>query len=221
MTKIKSMLMPAMAMLTIPLFGLLYGLLNHNENGAYSLMTDLDRGMPFIKAFVVPYLFWYLYLLLGLLYLSKVNRRGFYLTILIYDLGLIASSSIYFLFQTHVPRPILVGDDWLTHMISFVYQMDQPYNCFPSTHVFTTYLLMKSIHEHSRNSILKLAVHIVGISIILSTVLIKQHVILDIIGAILLVELLYRAVQFVAKEGIIKWAKKESSSSMMRKRYET
>lgn len=217
---IQSIIYPVLALLTIPLCGLLYILLNHDGNGAYSLVTDLDRAMPFLKIFVVPYLFWYIFLFFGLLYLCRLNRKGFYKTIVIYDLGLLLASLIYYLFQTTVPRPSLVEDDWLTNMVSFVYQMDQPYNCFPSIHVFTTYLIMRSLQQYSKLPIVKLVVHLIGISIILSTVLIKQHVILDVVASIILVEILYRAVHYFAEEGIVKWVKRESSSLMTKKRFE-
>lgn len=207
-------------MSTIPLCGMLYFFLNHGGNGAYSLVTDLDHVTPFLKIFVVPYLFWYVFLVFGLLYLCRLNRSGFYKTVLIYDVGILVASLIYFVFQTTVPRPSLVGDDWLTNMVSFVYQMDQPYNCFPSIHVFTTYLLMRGIQQYSQSVGLKLGVHLVGISIILSTVFIKQHVILDVIASILLVEILYRAVHYFAEEGIRKWVSRQSSSLMTKKRYE-
>lgn len=220
MRNIQSMILPMLALLSIPLCGLLYLVLNHDVNGAYSLVTDLDRGMPFIKVFVIPYLFWYIFLLFGLLYLCRVNRSGFYKTVVIYDLGLLIASLIYYLFQTMVPRPILVGDDWLTHMVSFVYQMDQPFNCFPSTHVFTTYLLMRGIQQYARSIGLKLVVHLIGLSIILSTVLIKQHVILDVVASIILVELLYRTVHYITEEGIGKWQKRLSSLLMTKKRFE-
>jgi membrane-associated phospholipid phosphatase len=218
--RIQSFIMPILALSTIPLCGLLYFFLNHDGNGAYSLVTDFDRVTPFLKVFVVPYLFWYIFLVFGLLYLCSLNRSGFYKTVLIYDLGILSASLIYYVFQTTVPRPSLIGDDWLTSMVSFVYQMDQPYNCFPSTHVLTTYLIMRSIQQYSQSAGLKLVTHLIGLSIILSTVLIKQHVILDAIASIIIVEILYRAVHYFAEEGIGKWVKRQSSSLMTKKRYE-
>lgn len=204
-TIMKNIAAPLFALTSIVFFGSIYVILNHDNNGVYSLQTDLDIGIPLLKLFVLPYLFWYVYLAIGLVYLCAVNRRGFYRTVVLYNLGLLVCYMVYTYFQTTVPRPVLRGDDWLTSMLSFVYQMDQPYNCFPSIHVFTTYLIMRSIQQYANNSLFKTSVHIVGILIILSTLFIKQHVIFDVIGSFVLVEILYRSAVAWHKGTIAKW----------------
>lgn len=221
MKRFKSMILPLLAMLTIPLISILYVLLNHHEGTAYSLVTDLDRHLPFVKFFVLPYLFWFFYIILALFYLIKIDRTAYYRTLILYDLGLLIANLVYFFYQTTVPRPEIEADDLFNHMVSLVYQIDQPFNCFPSLHVFTTYLIMKSIHTYSTQRMVKLVIHVIGILIILSTLFIKQHVILDVIGAVILAEILLKISNFFTKEGVGNWVKRESLLLTMKKRYET
>ncbi|WP_307411882.1 phosphatase PAP2 family protein [Paenibacillus sp. W2I17] len=68
-------------------------------------------------------------------------------------------------------------------MVRFVYTTDQPYNCFPSIHVLTSYLMLRGGHVFNRTIHLIIAIN--SILIIISTVLVKQHVVADILGGIL------------------------------------
>ena len=97
------------ALLLIPLVGLIYIHLNQAGGIAYSLVTDLDRQIPFMKAFVVPYLSWYGFLLLGFLYLAYKDRRNYYITLVEFVIGLLICYGVYAIYQTTVPRPELTG----------------------------------------------------------------------------------------------------------------
>lgn len=177
------------ALLLIPLVGLIYVQLNHGGDGAYSLVTDLDRQIPFMRAFVVPYLSWYLFLIVGFLYMAYKDRRNYYRTVVEFVIGLLLCYGVYAIYQTTVPRPELTGNDWLLRMVEWVYRADQPFNCFPSTHVLTSYLMMKAYLRSAQvKGVYKMMVSCMSVLIILSTQFVKQHVLLDIVGAVLVAE---------------------------------
>lgn len=177
------------ALLLIPLVGLIYVHLNHGGDGAYSLVTDLDRQIPFMKAFVVPYLSWYVFLLVGFLYLVYKDRGNYYRTVVEFVIGLLLCYGVYAIYQTTVPRPELTGNDWLLRMVEWVYRADQPFNCFPSTHVLTSYLMMRAyLRSTPIAAVYKIIVSCMSVLIILSTQFVKQHVLLDIVGAVLVAE---------------------------------
>jgi membrane-associated phospholipid phosphatase len=177
------------ALLLIPLVGLIYVHLNQAGEMAYNLVTDLDRQIPFVKAFVVPYLSWYVFLLLGFLYLAYKDRRNYYITLVEFVIGLLICYGVYAIYQTTVPRPELTGSDWLLRMVEWVYRSDQPFNCFPSTHVLTSYLMMRAYLRTSQVATrYKIIVTVMSLLIIVSTQFVKQHVLLDIVGAVLVAE---------------------------------
>ncbi|MDF2650856.1 MAG: serine/threonine protein phosphatase [Paenibacillus sp.] len=184
-----SYIMACSGLLLIPLVGLIYIHLNQADGVAYSLVTDLDRQIPFMKSFVIPYLSWYGFLLVGFLYLAYKDRSMYYKTLFQFIMGLLLCYGVYAIYQTTVPRPELTGSDWLLRMVQWVYRSDQPFNCFPSTHVLTSYLMMKA---YLRSTTIvwpyKIAVTSMSLLIIVSTLFVKQHVLLDIVGAVLVSE---------------------------------
>ncbi|WP_197081074.1 phosphatase PAP2 family protein [Gordoniibacillus kamchatkensis] len=192
----KSYLLACSALLCIPLVGLIYVYLNHGGGNYYSLVTDLDRDLPFLKIFVIPYLAWYVFLLAGFMYLAHKDRQKYYKTLLQFMIGLLICYGVYAVYQTHVPRPDVHGNDPLLRMVQWVYRADQPFNCFPSTHVLTSYLMMKAYISSAQISrIYTAAVSFMALLIIASTQFMKQHVLLDIVGAVLVAEAVVYAVE--------------------------
>ncbi|GAB6086575.1 phosphatase PAP2 family protein [Alkaliphilus crotonatoxidans] len=192
MKPIKKDIMALCLMISIPIINIFYLILNHGERGARTLMTNIDQAIPFLKVFVIPYLAWYLFIFSTFIYFCLKDREVYYKTLLSTNLGLLVCYIVYFFYQTTVSRPLLAGEDLLTKMVGWVYATDQPFNCFPSIHVLTSYLMFKGIrHSHIRNKLNQLVISSIAFTIILSTLFIKQHVILDVIAAIILGEVLF------------------------------
>ncbi len=188
----KKYMLPIGAMVLFLLTGALYPLFSTDSRGVYSLVTDFDKMIPFTKEFIIPYVSWYPFIFLSLLYFYIKDSELYYKEIISIILGMLISYGIYFIFQTAVPRPELSGNDIFTKLIALIYANDKPFNCFPSLHVLETYLIMKGIKTSScKNKLNSFIINSVGILIIISTQLIKQHVILDLIFAIILGEIIF------------------------------
>ncbi|MEF3303277.1 phosphatase PAP2 family protein [Paenibacillus sp. GYB003] len=183
---------PLLWLLCIPVLNVFYGILNREGDRVRSLMTVLDAKTPFIPQFIIPYLIWYPFIFAMFVLLFVKNRKVYYRTLFLLCTGLVVCYITYYLFQTVVYRPVITSDVPLHWFVQFVYSNDRPYNCFPSIHVMTTYLMMKSTFRHIHlKRLTHLAIGLTGWSIIVSTVFVKQHVVLDIVGAIVLVEITY------------------------------
>lgn len=182
-------------LLSIPLLNVMYLLLNNADRGSYSLVTDLDQAVPFLNIFVVPYLGWYLFIFGMMVYFCLKDKKIYYTTLWAINLSLLVSYVVYFFFQTSVPRPELVGNDFLTLLVGLVYQMDQPYNAFPSIHVLLCVLMMKAMDKSKvKNPYNAAFVYISAVIIILATQFIKQHVALDLLASIVLGEFIFELV---------------------------
>ncbi|MEW9702494.1 phosphatase PAP2 family protein [Paenibacillus sp. SI8] len=202
---LKSYLLACCALLSIPAVGLIYVYLNRAGEAYYSLATDFDRQIPFLKIFVIPYISWYLFLFAGFMYLAYKDRRIYYKALLQFIVGLLLCYGVYAVYQTYVPRPEVVGDDLLSGMMRMVYQSDQPFNCFPSTHVLTSYLMMRAyLNAVSVPRVYKAVVTVMALLIILSTQFVKQHVLMDIVGAVLVAEGVIYAVARIRKGSMVK-----------------
>jgi membrane-associated phospholipid phosphatase len=183
-----------------PIVDVAYTYLNQYHHDAKSIAMILDLHTPFVKEFIVPYQFWYIFVPFCLVYFLYLDKPLYLRAVFSCFVGLVINNIIYFFFQTTVERPILAGNDIFTNIVLDVYESDQPYNCFPSTHVLTTYSVM--IHYyfcHKKNAYMSFIIYLTTILIILSTMFVKQHVILDVIASMLISHILY----FVFKRIII------------------
>ncbi|MGV8984275.1 phosphatase PAP2 family protein [Clostridium sp.] len=202
MKKFKKDLIALCFMASIIFSIVFYKLLNNGDGNINSLVTNLDNAIPFLKIFILPYITWYGYVAIGLIYLCMKNRRNYYTTLISLNLGILICYIIYVVFQTTVPRPIVTGADVLSKLVNIIYKNDNPFNCFPSMHVTTTCIIMKGINHTENNIITGVIFNIIGVLIIISTQFIKQHVVLDLVFAVLLSEVIFRFISNIKKEDI-------------------
>jgi membrane-associated phospholipid phosphatase len=218
--KVRNFVMSLCVMLVIAPLNLGYIFLNTSKRGFHSLVTSADNSIPFIKVFILPYVGWYAFIFIMMVYLCYKDRETYFITLIAYMLGLVASFITFYLFQTTVPRPEIIGSDYLSRMVLSIYRADKPYNCFPSIHVLTSFLMIKAIMISSiRTKTNTFIVWASAILIIVSTLFIKQHVILDVVSGIVYADILFRLVQVY---GVLLWGivKKQYSSIGVKKKLE-
>lgn len=211
MKNLKKDLIALSFMGSIMISNIFYKLLNNGDGDINSLVTNVDRTIPFLKIFILPYITWYGYITVGLIYLCMKNRKTYYTSLISLNIGLAVCYIIYAIFQTTVPRPVVADSDILSKLVNMIYKHDNPFNCFPSMHVTTTYILMKGINDTESNVIISFIFNVIGILIIISTQFVKQHVVLDLIFALLLCEVIFRLVNNAGKQDLTVWKKKFSS----------
>lgn len=177
-------------MLVFPVLGLMYAWTNSVDNReVYHLVTAMDETIPFVKAFALPYSIWIFYIYVCLIYFFMKDVNVFYRALMTYVVCTLICYLIYSVFQTTVPRPIVTGSDPISQLMSYIYQRDRPYNCFPSIHCFSSYLVMRTIWTSSfRNKWNVTLITTMSSIIIMSTLFVKQHVIMDALAGIFLVE---------------------------------
>lgn len=219
--KFKDNLLPLMLMILIPITNIFYGLLNNSTRGVYSLVTDLDKAIPFSEVFIIPYMLWYPFIVLTLIYFCFYYKDVYYKTLSTLVLGMILCYGVYFFFQTTVPRPELIGEDILTKFVRIVYNSDNPYNCFPSIHVLTSYAMIIGMRKSgSNNQKVKNAISATAWIVILSTLLVKQHVILDVVFGVMFAKLAYKIIEKLKIERCMLWIKKPSWWWTMKRKLE-
>jgi membrane-associated phospholipid phosphatase len=179
-------------LLVMPILGLIYKLLNNNPREAVILSTDLDRLIPFLPIFIIPYIIWYAFILGYLVYFWYKDVSIYLKTLSTIVIGELICFAIYFFFQTTVPRPELPGQGILIDLVGMIYSHDQPYNAFPSIHVLTTFaIILGNIHIQNKHIIHRILVPVMGTLIIVSTLFVKQHYILDMFASMFLTSFIY------------------------------
>ncbi|WP_026882413.1 phosphatase PAP2 family protein [Clostridium akagii] len=167
-------------MLPILVLNLTYSLIDKYANTDKTLITSLDNSIPFVKQFVMAYVMWFALVPLVFLYVCIKDKETFVRMLVSMVCGLLISYITFFFFQTTVPRPNLVGNDIFTDIIRIIYNTDRPYNCFPSIHVMNCLLMIQGMWvAKNKNTPLAIVITILNVLVILSTLFIKQHVVLD------------------------------------------
>lgn len=189
-----------------PLFNIIYILANHAYEKGFDLSIALDRKIKLIPIFVVPYVYWYIYMIIGYIIILINNRREYMRVMLGLFLGMWTSYVIYFIFPTEIVRPTLVDSGFLNNLINIIYLSDRPFNCFPSLHVLGTYFVMRYTKK-GNNRYIYYYTQGVGFLIILSTVFIKQHFILDAVASVIMVEIINIIVKKISDERLEKCLK--------------
>ncbi|MGG0184667.1 phosphatase PAP2 family protein [Bacillus rhizoplanae] len=194
----RSSFLPLCYILLLILVSFLYDELNRSTVGAVNVTTKIDAWIPFTKEFIVPYLLWFPYLYGALIYYCFADRKLYYVTLSSVILGDLLSFSIYYMWQTTVTRPEVIGNDVFANLVRFIYSIDQPVNCFPSIHVLTTFVIMITAYKRKKQNKWEYGLlTFVGVLIILSTLFTKQHSFIDVITGIVVASFLYAAMQSV------------------------
>jgi membrane-associated phospholipid phosphatase len=144
----------------------------------------LDDQIPFVPAFVIPYCLWYPYLVVTGLYLLVKDRDNFIRYMLFIILGFTLSLLFCLIFPNGQNlRPAeFEHPNVFTWMLGIVYSADTNTNVFPSMHVIGCMAASVAAWRSASMKRLRIPSLILAILISASTVFVKQHSFLDIIG---------------------------------------
>lgn len=180
---------------------LLYGLiympwflwLESRANLPYHVIhISLDDKLPFIEYFIIPYLLWFLYVATVFIYLFfQKNKKEFYQ----YCIFLFTGMTLFLIISTVYPNGHLLRPssferhNVFTFAVQILYQADTATNIFPSLHVFNSIAAHRAVANNAKlrgNLLIRGGSFLLMVSIILATMFLKQHSVLDVISGIML-----------------------------------
>ena len=166
-----------------------YWFLKFFQNNPNYINFSLDQKIPLIPSFIYIYNTFYPFIFLAFYFLFKNDEETYFKGIISGIIGFLLCDIIYLYFPTIMQRSIIPETtNFITDFVlRITYFFDTPaLNCFPSIHclfcfqVIFSYLKTKSIKGKH-----KIPIVVISLLIIISTVLVKQHYAVDIIGALL------------------------------------
>ena len=154
----------------------------------------LDDLIPFCKYAIVPYVAWFFWIPFTLFYLLwKAPRADFWRLCIPLFAGMTFALACYIVLPTGLYlRPYRVyGNDIFAKAVRLLYTTDTPTSVCPSIHVFNSVTLWLAyyrcrIFEEPRRRWMRPAATVLCVSILLATVLLKQHSCIDVMMGILL-----------------------------------
>ena len=168
----------------------------------YSLELPIDSLVPFLPWMIGVYLgcflFWFLhYRLVAHLPREKADR--------FFAANLLAKAIIflfYILLPTKMTRPALSGTGFWDLCLRFMYWIDEPNNLFPSLHCMIAWLCWLGVRGNAEVPPLwRVTAFVMALAVCFSTLAIRQHVLLDVFGGILLSEICYALAALPALRG--------------------
>ncbi len=187
-------------------------ILEHRDVPYHLISFSLDQKIPFCAPFVLAYYTWYPYCFLILIIFFFISEKDYLYAYRFMAIGMALFTILNFIYPTGLDlRPESVpGNGLCASLVRAMYTVDTPTNVFPSLHVYNTIAMHAAIINSSyireklllfcrgnqekalrKCTIIYQISTIIAIMIILSTLFIKQHSLVDVIGAIVLAGIVY------------------------------
>ena len=169
------------------------------STGYHIMHTHMDNLIPFCEWFIVPYFLWFIYIFAGLVYFMFTNKEDFYKVSLFLFIGMIASLVICEIYPNGTDfRPAYLSEkNIFMIMVKNLYRVDTPTNVFPSIHAYNSLcmhialLKSKELRTARYGKFVRYFSCFLCIFICIATLVLKQHSVLDVGGAILLCFITY------------------------------
>jgi len=181
-------------MFALAVFGIFYLvsfiLLEKRDVPIHVVHCGLDDMIPFCEYFIIPYFLWFLFVGATVYYFGIIVKDKEECMRLFASLGLgmtlfLVISLVYP--NGHLLRPSLEGEGIFIKLVQFIYTADTSTNILPSLHVFETVVCFIAIVKNDscrKKKGLCTGLGILSLLIILSTVFLKQHSVIDVLLAI-------------------------------------
>ncbi len=159
----------------------------------------IDDYIPFCEYFIIPYFLWFFYIAWGIVYFYRKNRGEYFRLCAMLFTGM----TVFLLISTFYPnghylRPTTFArDNIFVQMVKGLYVTDTPTNLFPSIHVYNSIALNMAVwhcSEFKKRKVVRCGSAVLMVSIVLSTMFLKQHSVFDVVTGIALAVFLYTLV---------------------------
>ena len=171
----------------------LYFIVKHFIPSYHLITLPLDDKIPLIPFFIIFYTIWYPYLFVVFYFIFKKDKNKFKSLIKKYIVCAVIADLCFIIYPTMVTRLEVNGYNSLVSLMLYItYITDIPVNCFPSLHCTFALLVMYAVtFDKNMNKVFRILVGIISPLICLSTVLVKQHSVIDVVGALFLSCIIY------------------------------
>jgi len=156
-----------------------------------------DKYIPYISWFVIPYVLWFPFVGIIITIMGFCDKKEFFRLLTSIYIGMTICNLIYLIIPNGQPLRVALTSsdtDIFDRLVYSVYSGDTPTNCSPSIHVLFTVATDIAIFKSKvfKNSIFaKVSFTIISLAIILSTMFIKQHSVIDVVMALALSSVIY------------------------------
>jgi membrane-associated phospholipid phosphatase len=159
----------------------------------------LDDYIPFVEFFIIPYLLWFVYVGVGIAYFFFRNVSDYYRLCAFLFVGMTAFLFVSTVYPNgHYLRPsVFPRDNLCTTLVQWLYAADTSTNLFPSIHVYNSigvHIAVSRSEELKKHPWVRTVSGVLMVSIVLSTMFLKQHSVFDVLTGCGMAALMYTLV---------------------------
>lgn len=157
-----------------------------DEADCIAVESPLDGLLPFSEGFVVFYVLWYFLILGSLIWFALFSGRGFGDFLKYMTVCQVAAIVIFLLFPNKQElRPeALPRENIFASITGLIHSVDTNTNVCPSLHVCYSVAMASVWHREAKGDLTRVIYKILAVLISISTVMIKQHSVVDIFVAL-------------------------------------
>lgn len=156
----------------------------------YLMYTPLDEIIPFVPAFISVYILAYFQWVFGYGIIARENKQIFYRIVIAEIIAKAMALVCFIAVPTTIERPEITGTGVWDLLTVSVYNADAPDNLFPSVHCLESWVCFRgAMYLKKPGKWYKYASLVFTLLVFASTVFVKQHVVLDMVGAVAFVEI--------------------------------
>ncbi|MBE5882087.1 MAG: phosphatase PAP2 family protein [Lachnospiraceae bacterium] len=199
--KFKNLLHSYGHMLLPVLYGLFYlptfsYLEKRNVNHIHIIEMKIDSYIPFCEYFIIPYLIWFGYIAVAVITFMFLDRKDYYKLCAMLGTGMTIFLFISYIWPNGLQlRPeVYPRDNLCTDLVKILQTADTSTNVFPSMHCYNSIVVNAAIWKNDKLGKrigIKWSSMILCVLILLSTLFLKQHSLMDLIAALIMFVVFY------------------------------
>ena len=156
----------------------------------FDFSLPVDDTIPFIPAFSVVYILAYVQWTAGFIIIARESRELCYRVISGEIISKLICMALFLLVPTTMVRAEIVSDGFFDTIVRSIYRLDAADNLFPSIHCLESWVCFRGAMQMKKVGLWYWYFTLLfSLLVFASTVLIKQHVAVDIIAGVLTAEI--------------------------------
>ena len=169
---------------------LLYWSLKLLQADFHTFNYSIDSKIPFVPQLIIIYNLFYPMVFIAFYNIFNHDKDTYYKGVIASIIGFIIADIVFIVYPTVIVRPDITNltiDPINNFVLYLTYKVDTPaINCLPSIHcLFCFQTIITSLMCRNYNNKPKIIIISILLLIATSTVLVKQHYFIDIIGALI------------------------------------
>lgn len=157
---------------------------------AVSILLPLDYKIPLFPPMIVIYVLTYVFWIINYVLIARESPENCRLVLHGEWIAKLICAICFILIPTYMPRPVPEGKDIFSAMTRIIYALDTPDHLLPSIHCLDSWLCWRGLFGCKKVSRGYKAFSLIfAVAVFASTLLVRQHAIVDIPAGLLAAEI--------------------------------